>query len=212
MNEHIHSREWLKQSHLIHIVDADPVVCETIGVLLRMEGYRTSYSLDVTAFLEAIQKTRPDATLLSATIGEVDTLPVLRRLQTTRSGFPVLVLCDRTDADTAIAAMKSGARDVITRPIDSARMLGALDDAIVPGSPFAVPVIGRRGLRPGFPQLTPREREVLRHITDGQSNKDTGRVLGISPRTIETHRKHVMEKLGARNTADLIRIVLSEAS
>ncbi len=61
----------------------------------------------------------------------------------------------------------------------------------------------------GFAQLTPREREVLQLITNGQSNKEAGRNLGISPRTIEVHRARVMEKLGARNTADLMRIVLT---
>jgi len=61
----------------------------------------------------------------------------------------------------------------------------------------------------GFAQLTPREREVLQLITNGQSNKEAGRELGISPRTIEVHRARVMEKLGAKNTADLMRIVLT---
>jgi DNA-binding CsgD family transcriptional regulator len=61
----------------------------------------------------------------------------------------------------------------------------------------------------GFSQLTPREREVLQLISNGRSNKEAGRQLGISPRTIEVHRARVMEKLGARNTADLMRIVLT---
>ena len=69
---------------------------------------------------------------------------------------------------------------------------------------------GRRPIEVrGFAQLTPREREVLQLITNGQSNKEAGRQLGISPRTIEVHRARVMEKLGARNTADLMRIVLT---
>ena len=59
--------------------------------------------------------------------------------------------------------------------------------------------------------LTPREREVAELIADGNSNKEAGRRLGISPRTVELHRAHIMEKLGARNAADLIRIVLSSA-
>lgn len=58
-------------------------------------------------------------------------------------------------------------------------------------------------------ELTPREREVAQLIADGASNKEAGRRLGISPRTVELHRAHVMEKLGARNAADLVRIILS---
>jgi two-component system response regulator FixJ len=62
----------------------------------------------------------------------------------------------------------------------------------------------------GVERLTPREREVLDLLTAGASNKEAGRHLGISPRTIEVHRAHIMEKLGARNTADLVRIALSQ--
>jgi DNA-binding CsgD family transcriptional regulator len=58
-------------------------------------------------------------------------------------------------------------------------------------------------------ELTPREREVAALIADGASNKEAGRRLGISPRTVELHRAHIMEKLGARNAADLVRIVLT---
>jgi DNA-binding CsgD family transcriptional regulator len=63
---------------------------------------------------------------------------------------------------------------------------------------------------PGHEMLTPREREVLGQIAGGASNKEAGRQLGISPRTIEVHRARIMEKLGAKNAADLVRIVLSE--
>ena len=63
---------------------------------------------------------------------------------------------------------------------------------------------------PGSERLTPREREVLKLIVAGASNKETGRKLGISPRTIEVHRAHIMAKLGAKNAADLVRIVLSQ--
>ena len=75
---------------------------------------------------------------------------------------------------------------------------------------MAVKIVVRRRVEiRGFSQLTPRERQVLQLITNGQSNKEAGRELGISPRTIEVHRARVMEKLGARNTADLMRIVLA---
>lgn len=70
---------------------------------------------------------------------------------------------------------------------------------MAPPSPPAPPLVG-------LGVLSPREREVFGHITDGSSNSETGRLLGISPRTVETHRARVMDKLGARNTADLVRI------
>jgi DNA-binding CsgD family transcriptional regulator len=64
----------------------------------------------------------------------------------------------------------------------------------------------------GAELLTPRERQVLRRVIAGASNKEAGRILGISPRTIEVHRAHIMDKLGAKNTADLVRIVMGQAA
>jgi two-component system response regulator FixJ len=99
---------------------------------------------------------------------------------------------------------------VISKPIDTDHLLAVIREALhlnVHLGPFQG---GRRAVEVrGFSQLTPRERQVLELITNGQSNKEAGRELGISPRTIEVHRARVMEKLGARNTADLMRIVLT---
>ena len=71
--------------------------------------------------------------------------------------------------------------------------------------------VERMAERRGFNTLTPRERDVLLQITDAASNKEAGRRLGISPRTVEVHRARIMDKLGAKNAADLVRIVLGQA-
>jgi FixJ family two-component response regulator len=106
--------------------------------------------------------------------------------------------------------MKAGAYDVATKPIDTDRLLRGAREALHEDVHLNPPQGGRRSIEVrGFTQLTPREREVLQLITNGQSNKEAGRELGISPRTIEVHRARVMEKLGAKNTADLMRIVLT---
>ena len=123
----------------------------------------------------------------------------------------MFILEDRPEVDSAVLAMKAGATDVFTKPIDSERLVRAVRDALKHDIQLGtVAEGGRRRIEVrGFDQLTPREREVLQLITNGQSNKEAGRELGISPRTIEVHRARVMEKLGARNTADLMRIVLT---
>jgi FixJ family two-component response regulator len=106
--------------------------------------------------------------------------------------------------------MKVGASDVVTRPIDTEHLVRIVRDALRQDIHVGAVQAGGRSVEVrGFAQLTPREREVLQLITNGQSNKEAGRELGISPRTIEVHRARVMEKLGARNTADLMRIVLT---
>jgi len=100
--------------------------------------------------------------------------------------------------------------DVVTKPINTEQLIQSVLDSLRQDVHLGAVEGGRRPVEVrGFSQLTPREREVLQLITNGQSNKEAGRELGISPRTIEVHRARVMEKLGARNTADLMRIVLT---
>jgi two-component system response regulator FixJ len=120
------------------------------------------------------------------------------------------MLSNTPQVDIAVMAMKMGATDVLTKPIDSELLLTVIRDALRRDVHLGAMNEGRRPVEVrGFSQLTPREREVLQLITNGQSNKEAGRELGISPRTIEVHRARVMEKLGARNTGDLMRIVLT---
>jgi FixJ family two-component response regulator len=210
MSEDVYYHPFVNRDRLIHIVDADPRTCEALSVLFRLEGFQTAFSVDPEAFFAGLERRRPDVIVLNLTIGEEDGIAILRRVKTMRLGMPVFMLADRENLEAAIEAMKAGAADVIPRPIDTERFLRAVRDALRQDVHLGAVQGGRRPIEiRGFSQLTPREREVLQLITNGQSNKEAGRELGISPRTIEVHRARVMEKLGARNTADLMRIVLT---
>jgi len=202
---------FLHRDRLIHILDADVATCEALSVLFRLEGFQTAFSSDAAHFLASIERRRPDAAIVNFRIGNEDGLAILKRVKTLRTGTPVFIVVDRPEVDAAVLAMKAGATDVFTKPIDSERLVRAVREALKQDVQLgAVADNGRRRVEVrGFDQLTPREREVLQLITNGQSNKEAGRQLGISPRTIEVHRARVMEKLGARNTADLMRIVLT---
>lgn len=210
MTEPFYYPSFLHRDRLIHILDADAATCEALSVLFRLEGFQTAFSLDAAHFLVAAERSRPDVAILNIRIGNEDGLAILRRVKTMRTGTPVFILEDRPEVDSAVLAMKAGAADVFTKPIDSERLVRAVREALNHDIQLGAVTEGRRRIEVrGFDQLTPREREVLQLITNGQSNKEAGRHLGISPRTIEVHRARVMEKLGARNTADLMRIVLT---
>ena len=156
---------FLNRDRLIHIVDPDLEICETLSVVFRLEGFQTQFSINLRGFFASLERRRPDLVIANLDLGLDNGLELLRRVR-------------------------------------ALRVRNILRDLHV-GSRPTPPVEVR-----GFAQLTPREREVLQLIAQGQSNKEAGRELGISPRTIEVHRARVMEKLGARNTADLMRIVL----
>lgn len=211
MGDEIFYQSYFNRERLIHIVDADLGVCEALSVLFRLEGYQTTFSVDADNFMVELERRRPDIVVLNLSLGGAeDGLPLLRRVKSMRSGTPVFMLSDGPNVDAAVAAMKLGAFDVISKPIDTEHLLSGVREALRRDVHVGAVQGGRRPIEVrGFTQLTPREREVLQLITNGQSNKEAGRELGISPRTVEVHRARVMEKLGARNTADLMRIVLT---
>jgi len=210
VTEHIYYPSFLNRDRLVHIVDADAATCEALSVLFRLEGFQTTFSMDASGFHAALERRRPDVVIVNERLGGDDGIPILKRIKAMRMGMPVFVLEDEPEVEGAVRAMKAGATDVITKPIDTEHLLRAVRDALRHDIHIDPPENGRRSVEViGFSQLTPREREVLQLITNGQSNKEAGRLLGISPRTIEVHRARVMEKLGAKNTADLMRIVLT---
>jgi len=210
MSDQVYYHSYLNRDRLIHIVDTDPATCEALSVLFRLEGFQTVFSLEAGHFSISMERRRPDIVVLNLKVGDESGLGLLRRVKALRTGTPVFMLADEPQVDAAVMAMKLGASDVITKPIDTEHLLTVIRDALRRDVHLGAMQGGRRPVEVrGFSQLTPREREVLQLITNGQSNKEAGRELGISPRTIEVHRARVMEKLGARNTADLMRIVLT---
>lgn len=203
-------RPFLNRDRLVHIADSDGPTCEALDVLFRLEGFQTVISRDSVQLIARFSQRRPDVVLLNFRLDGEDMVPALRRIKDMRAGIPVFMLADAPDVDGTVEAMRSGASDVFVKPVDPERMVRVVRDILRRDVHMSASSEGQREVEiRGFAQLTPREREVLQLVTNGQSNKEAGRELGISPRTIEVHRARVMEKLGARNTADLIRIVLT---
>ena len=210
MNDEVYYHSYLNRDRLVHFVDPDPSTCEALSVLFRLDGFQTSFSLDAQGLYSLLMARRPDVVLVNIELEGGEGLNALRRIKSMRTGTPVFMLADHPNLELAVAAMKEGANDVVPKPIDTERLMRSVRDALRRDVHVGAVQGARRPIEiRGFNQLTPREREVLQLITNGQSNKEAGRELGISPRTVEVHRARVMEKLGARNTADLMRIVLT---
>ena len=194
---------------LIHIVDGDIETCEALSVLFRLEGFQTGHFREASQFVTGLERWQPDAVVLNLRVGQDSGLALLSRVRGAQTGTPVIMLADGPQVEAAVTAMKLGATDVLTKPLDSDHLLIVVREALRREAPRTPAPQQRPVELRNFDRLTPREREVLQLITSGQSNKEAGRQLGISPRTIEVHRARVMEKLGAKNTADLMRIVLT---
>lgn len=196
----------------IFIVDDDAGVRDALSTVFDQSGFRTSSFADGPGMLSALHHRTPDAILLDVHMPGPSGIEVLKMLQARRFSGPVFVLSGHADIPMAVEAIKSGAADLIEKPFDAERIIAQVRDALAvhakrkKDQSDPVVALGQEGAS----LLTPRERDVLQELVRGASNKEAGRSLGISPRTIEVHRARIMEKLGAKNAADLVRVIYNE--
>jgi FixJ family two-component response regulator len=196
----------------IFVVDDDPAVRDTLTVVLSSGGYDVICFADGAALLEVARGRTPAAILLDVHIPGKSGLDILKELHGEDYPAPIFMISGQGDIAMAVSAIKSGAIDFIEKPFRGNEIVTRVREAVEAyalrqqrDSTSNVAVLHFPGREP----LTRREREVLQQFTAGASNKEAGRTLGISPRTIEDHRANIMKKLGARNAADLVRIVMT---
>lgn len=194
----------------VFIVDDDKSVSDALTLLLRLEGFATQSFSDGLAFLESARMKSPACVILDLQLPGYSGLDVLRDLAEMRFTSPVIVISGHSDVPTAVTAMKRGALDFMEKPFAASVMADRVREAVLAYRRSADGPVAGLGDFSGRHLLTSREREVLGQVASGASNKEAGRRLGISPRTIEVHRARIMTKLGAKNAADLMRIVLSK--
>jgi two-component system response regulator FixJ len=187
------------------VVDDDPATQDLLATILQLGGCQAQTYAGGDAFLAVADTLRPDCLLLDVYMPIRSGLDVLKAIGGPAYPAPVIMVSARGDIPLAVAAMKAGAYDFIEKPIDTKTLVPRIRDA-VRAFRTRSQRIGRQF--PGAEALSAREMEVLDQIIQGASSKEAGRHLGISPRTVEVHRARIMEKLGARNTAELMRIVL----
>lgn len=196
----------------IFVVDDDPAVRDTLSMVLSAGGYDVICFADGAALLAVARTRTPACILLDVHIPGKSGLDILRELHGEDYPAPIFMISGQGDIPMAVNAIKYGALDFIEKPFRGSEIVARLNEAIGAFArrqkENASPKIASLHF-PGREPLTRREREVLEQFTAGASNKEAGRTLGISPRTIEDHRANIMKKLGARNAADLIRIVMT---
>jgi FixJ family two-component response regulator len=196
----------------IFVVDDDPAVRDTLSMVLSTAGYQVICFADGAALLAVARTRTPAAILLDVHIPGKSGLDILKELHGEDYPAPIFMISGHGDISMAVSAIKSGALDFIEKPFRGSELVTRLEDAIGAYARRQAQFTGSNIATlhfPGREPLTRREREVLEQFTSGASNKEAGRTLGISPRTIEDHRANIMKKLGAKNAADLVRIVMT---
>jgi FixJ family two-component response regulator len=196
----------------IFVVDDDPGVRDMLSMVLSKAAYEVICFADGAALLSVARTRTPSCILLDVNIPGKSGLDILKELHGEDYPAPIFMISGQGDIPMAVSAIKNGALDFIEKPFRGSELVARLDEAIGAytrrQSESSTSRIASLHF-PGREPLTRREREVLEQFTSGASNKEAGRALGISPRTIEDHRANIMKKLGARNAADLVRIVMT---
>jgi FixJ family two-component response regulator len=193
----------------VFIVDDDASVRDALGLLLSIRGYRSAPFADAEDFLQAWSPEWAGCLLLDIRMPGMDGLTLQRRLLDLGCRLPIVVITGHGDVGSAREAFKASAIDFLEKPLDHAKLFDAIDEA------FRWESVNRddKALAEEAMQLlaslTPREREVMSLVVAGCHNREVAQRLGISVRTVEVHKAHVMSKLGVDNFSDLVRISIA---
>ena len=195
-------------NRLVHVIDDDDAVRESLEFLLRTAKIDVRTYDSATAFL----KTMPDAgtgcIITDVRMPGVSGVDLLRQLKARGSTMPVIVITGHGDIQLAVEAMKVGAADFLEKPFDDEVLLASVKSALGRLEKDAEREAERADLSSRLATLSAREREVLEGLVAGKPNKVIAFDLGISPRTVEIYRAHVMTKMNAGSLSELVRMAL----
>jgi two-component system, LuxR family, response regulator FixJ len=194
----------------IFIVDDDPAVRDILSEVFHEAGYQVTSFVDGASFTIAAKARIPACVILDIYLPGRSGLEILKDIDAPNYPAPIFIASGRGDIPSAVEAIKSGAFDFIEKRMVADALVARVHEAIEACAQRRQDGDPRRA-HPRFPGselLTRREHEVLAQIAASATNKEAARALGISQRTVEIHRAHIMQKLGAKNSIDLARKVL----
>lgn len=192
-------------SPLIHLVDDDEAVRSSLALLIGTVGLRVRAWATSDEFLAGFEPDSVGAVVLDVRMPGTSGLAVLEALVTRGVDQPVIMLTGHGTVDLCRRAFKAGAAEFLEKPVDDELLLDTLQKAVRQHVRSRQRQRADRRARARYAQLSGREREVLGLIVEGLTNKEIARALGLSPRTVESHRASLFAKLEAASLAQLIR-------
>lgn len=190
----------------IFVVDDDPAVLKSLGRLLRSAGLHVETCNSPQDFLARHNPALPGCLVLDVAMPGLNGLEVQQALAAIGDERPIVFLTGHGDIPTSVEAMKRGAVDFLTKPVNAEDLLRAIHSAIVKDSVRRLERDEVEEFKQRLATLTPREREVLPYVISGRLNKQIAGELGTAEKTIKVHRARVMEKMKVQSVAELVRL------
>jgi FixJ family two-component response regulator len=194
----------------IYVAESDSQLRDALSSAFALAGYHVVVFTEAKAFIAAARARTPAGVVLDVHLPDQSGLGVLDQLDARQYPAPILMTSTDSNIACAVKAVRSGAVDYLVKPIEVARVVESVNSAIAAFGKSRGDIDAQQARFdfPGSALLTLRERAVIAEIAGGSTNKETGRRLCISARTVEAHRARAMEKIGARNATHMMRIVL----
>jgi two-component system response regulator FixJ len=201
--------EMTTSGSIVHLIDDDEGVREGLTILLAEAGFMVRSYKSGTDFLDTLGSTVSGVIVSDIRMPGIDGLELQQRLKSANNGLPIIFITGHGDVQMAVQAIKAGASDFIEKPFDDQLLIDAIKSAFKDKAPEPATRQTNSEAAEHLATLTPREREVLDCLVMGKMNKITAHDLGMSIRTVETHRARIMQKMQARSLSELVRMVIS---
>lgn len=194
------------EESIVYVVDDDPSVLKAVSRLLKAAGFRVMGFSSPHRFLEACCGDSAGCLVLDLAMPELSGLDLQRMLVADGHVVPIIFLTGRGDVPASVAAMKQGAVDFLSKPVERAALVEAVRSAVARGRVALRAKQEVDQIKDRLATLTRREYEVYRHVISGKLNKQTAAELGAAEKTIKIHRRRVMDKMKVESLAELVRL------
>jgi FixJ family two-component response regulator len=188
------------------VVDDDISVRESLELLIQNEGWQVALFESAQEFLARLPTVVPSCLILDINLPDLSGLDIQQHVSAERSWTPIIFITGYGDIPTSVRAMKAGAAEFLTKPLNDEILIEAIRDAVHRSQDILKREGAQRQLQGRFDLLSKREREVMNLVVKGLMNKQVGFELGISEITVKAHRGRVMEKMHATTFVDLVNM------
>jgi FixJ family two-component response regulator len=190
----------------VFLVDDDPDLLKAVERLLESAGLKVATFASAQSFLDRHDHSAPGCLVLDLAMPGINGLELQRALEQLASPLPIIFLTGRGDIAASVQAMKHGATDFLTKPVEDTTLIAAIQEALASDQARRRTSVERERVAKCIESLTGRERQVLERIVAGRLNKQIAAELGTTEKTIKFHRGNLMRKMGVRVAAELVKL------